>query len=436
MIMKDAIIPDTNVFIHDPNLVENLKKENFFIYLPWIVILELDKLKSRSDVGINAREALRNIEKFLQEKNKNDYLIIFKNPSFRDLDGLDKNYPDYQVIATANTVSKQYGKYHKSIKIISQDRVLRILANELGIRAEDYVVEQAEVVGQAKVKNGEELKTIKIKRKEIEGDTILFNESHFKDGDIVENEGVVCCSYYDPFSQTQSRWKKYFAAIRKGDSLLLVPNDISLLGIKPYSLNSNGYNWHQHIAMSQLCNSDINLVFLLGETGSGKTILSLASAIAQRKKFLQIIVVTKSTSSEDEGVGFVPDTINEKMNFLKQQNLRNKKIIKQMVKKGKLTFLPLDHMWDTSFYKKLVIVDDAQNLTLHQIKSIITQSSEGTKLIFTGNLQQIDRKRKLDQKSSGLTYAVKTMENHPLVAVITLQETLRSSLASLAKEVL
>ncbi len=434
--MKDAIIPDTNVLIDEPNFIES--RENFFIYLPLIVIIELGKIKDREkreDVSAKVREAFRNLEKLWHKKNKDDYLAILRDPSFRDLDELDKNNNDHQIIATANTVIKQYGECHKSIKIISEDRALRVLANALGIIAEGHVKyvssKQAGVVKQAE--ETEDLKVIKVKRNEIKGNTIPLNERHFKEGDIVENEGVVCCSYYNPFSQTQSEEKRCFAAIRKKESLVLIPNDISLSGIRPYSLD-NSYNWHQHIAMSQLCDS--NLVFLLGKTGSGKTILSLASAIAQRKKFIQIIVVTKSISSKDEKVGFVPDIINEKLDFLKQQSLRNKKIIERMMKKGKLTFLPLDYVWGTSLYKKLVIVDNTQNLTFHQIKSIITQSSEGTKFVFTGNLQKIDPKTGLKQKSSGLTYTVKMMENHSLVAVIRLKRTVRSSSAKLAEEIL
>lgn len=436
---KVAVIPDTNIFIHDPNTIENLRQKNFFIYLPWILILELDRLKSKPDVGIDAREALRNIEGALQEKN--EHLMVIRRPSFKNLNELSKDNPDHKVIATAKTVKDQYGRHHEEVKIISRDRPVRILANELGILAENYDSERVESFSEST------LKTINVDKEDIKGDTIPLQKKHLKNGDIVENEGVVCYSNYDPFFRLKKRdWGESFAAVRKKGSLLLIPNDISALGVTPFSLDNNGYNWHQHIALFHLFDHSIALIFLLGGAGSGKTMLTLAAASCQRKEFRKIFVTRPMVPLEDEDrLGFAPGDIKEKMSpwlqpiwqnlaFLKEQRPDNKKLIERMIDTHKIDFVPLDHIRGSSFYKNLLIVDDAQNLTPHQMKTIITRPGFDTKVIFTGDLGQIDRKRRLDRRSSGLAYASERLSNHPLVAVTRFKETVRSALASLAEE--
>jgi PhoH-like ATPase len=268
--------------------------------------------------------------------------------------------------------------------------------------------------------------------------------------DIIENEGVVCYSDYDPFSYSRLKgWRPIFAAIKKKGILHLIDNDIEALGIKPYTLNGNGdYNWHQHIALAQLLDSRIKLVLLQGGAGSGKTILSLATAISQRKTFRQILVTRPMVPLEDEDrMGFLPGNIEDKMgpwlqpiwqslSFLKEQSNTNKKLIEDMIEFRKLYFAPLDYIRGMSFYKDLIIVDDAQNLTPHQVKTIITRAGHEAKIIFTGDLGQIDRKKRLDRRSSGLAYATDKLNDQSLVAVTKFKETVRSPLASLAEEYL
>lgn len=434
--MKTAVVPDTNVFIYDPNAIDHLKQEGYFIYLPWAVILELDNLKAKQDVGMDAREALRNIENALEEKN--GHILVFRKPDFANLSDLDKKKPDHQIIATAKTVPTRYKGAHKKVKILSRDRPVRILANELNIVAEDYIVEQGDKG------NGSVLKTINVGREEIGKDgSIPVQEKH---GDVVENEGVICYSDYDPFHAGVHQWGQAFAAIKKGGHWRLIPNDIEVMGVKPYSLNGDGYNWFQHIAISQLQDPKVQLCLLQGGAGTGKTVLALASAIAQRRSFRRIVVTRPMVPLEDEDkMGFIPGDEDKKMgpwlhpiwqslDFLKDQGSSNKKLIEQMQEERKIDFAPLDYIRGMNFYKDVVVLDDSQNLTPHQVKTIITRIGKHSKLICTGDLGQIDRKRRLDRRSSGLACAADRLRGSPLVAVTKFKETVRSPLSALAEE--
>jgi PhoH-like ATPase len=150
---------------------------------------------------------------------------------------------------------------------------------------------------------------------------------------------------------------------------------------------------------------------------------------------------------DEDRMGFLPGDVDEKMgpwlqpiwqslSFLKEQSNENKKLIEEMIELRKLYFAPLDYIRGTSFYKDLVIVDDAQNLTPHQVKTIITRAGNQAKIVFTGDLGQIDRKKRLDRRSSGLAYATDKLNDQSLVAVTRFKETVRSPLASLAEEYL
>lgn len=229
----------------------------------------------------------------------------------------------------------------------------------------------------------------------------------------------------------------------------VIDPEINALGVKPFSLNGD-FNWAQMIALYQLLDPSIQLVFLQGGAGTGKTLLALASAIGQRSMCNQIIITRPMIHLEDEDrMGFLPGDyldklspwvipIRQALHFLKDDSVSNshKSVIQNMEETKKLDFLSLDYIRGMSFNRYRLIVDDAQNLTPHQVKTIITRAGMNTKVIFTGDIGQIDRRRRLDEKSSGLTYAMNRMSNHPLVGITTFKETVRSPLAKLAEEVL
>jgi PhoH-like ATPase len=238
-------------------------------------------------------------------------------------------------------------------------------------------------------------------------------------------------------------------------------------------LNGNGHNWGQIIALGQLLNPEIKLVFLQGGAGTGKTLLSLASAVHQKEFYRQILVTRPLVHLEDENnMGFLPGDIKKKMAPWLQpiyQNLKlldrnenegneqgsafsntkksrkndnsnnGKKTTDKMLEEEKIAILPLDYIRGQTLIKCFVIIDEAQNLTPHQVKTIITRVGDKTKIVFTGDLDQIDRTRKvgLDRKSSGLAYAISQLTNKSsLIAATTFEQSVRSDLAKIAEEFL
>jgi len=427
-----AYVVDTNVLVHDPNSIDILREGGNTLIIPWVVTLELDRLKERPDIGLDAREAIDRIEKI--RKDGDDSLLILRHPSFRDLKDLDRKLADHQVIATAKTLHRE--KKFSQVKIVSRDHTVRILARELSLVAEDYLTNQVAVQKYS-------LKELNVPSDCIDQSSRSFPYLKEEFEEIGENEGVVCFSEEKP----GNGWRKCFAAIRKGDVFKIISNDIQASGLKPFSLNGDGPNWYQHVALEQLLDPTIELVFLQGGTGSGKTLLALASAIEQKKRYRQIIVTRPMVPLEDEDrMGFLPGNEQEKMSpwlrpvmqaleFLKNvDDGRRKHEIAKLVEEKKIDFESLDYIRGMTYYKNFLIVDEAQNLTPHQIKTIITRAGMHTKLVFTGDLGQIDRRRRLDEKSSGLAYSVAKMSNHPSVSVTTFKETVRSPLAGLAEE--
>ncbi len=315
---------------------------------------------------------------------------------------------------------------------------MRLLAHELiraGVVVENYYRDETEELKHRSPKE------INVCPDEI-SDDFAFKYNPKLHGHVEENEGVVCFS--NAFSKV---WKGSFVAIKKGDFFRIVNPEIHAIGLKPYSLNGNGPNWQQYIALGQLLDPGVELVFLQGGAGTGKTLLALASAIEQRKLYQQIIITRPMIHLEDEDrMGYLPGDEMQKMTpwlrpvlralaFLSNiDTFENKKLIDRLRDEAKVVFEPLDYIRGMTYHKDILIVDEAQNLTPHQVKTIITRAGEKAKIIFTGDLGQIDRRRRLDRKSSGLTYAIKRMMDHSLVGVTTFHESVRSRLAGLAEE--
>lgn len=447
----EAIVIDTNVAIHDPESIDVLRNDGSrTLCIPLVVIHELDVLKDKPDIGIDARDALRRIEALTLGGEPS--LKIIRNLTFQGLNGLDRKRADHQIIAAANTVIRNMKAKFASVILVSRDRPVRILAREFGFTAEDYTRDATEISD-----NSTTLPTFNIQSRNI-SDDFSFPYQPPEDGiDLPQNEGVICFSDWsgDPgtLGASDKKWGAAFTAVRKGDKYKIVQNNIQVMGLKPYSLNGNGPNWHQHIAFSQLLDPNISLIFLQGGAGSGKTLMAMAAAIELRSRYKRILITRPMIHLEDQDkMGFLPGGIEEKtgpwmrpisdaLDFLKENTgERNRKIIEDMNEKKKFVTEPLDYIRGMSYYRCILIVDEAQNLTPHQMKTIITRAGEGTKIIFTGDLGQIDLRRRLDRRSSGLAYAINRMVGHEeecrMVAATNFKETVRSPLAKFGERVL
>lgn len=469
--VRKALVVDEEVPVYNPESIDVLRKGGNSLYIPWAVIMELHQLRRNPESRWDADVAAIRIEKIRNQGDKS--LRIFQNPSFASLSGLDKRVAKHHVIATAldlkSEMQKKRGKRNgeidfEAVEIVSRDPITRILAGAFGIVAKDYLSDQVPV---------REYRTqeIRVPVSCIRQGTFPYRDEFKK---IEQNEGVICNSDHN----TSGEFRNSFAAIRKDDIFKIIPMSIQAAGIIPYSLNGNGPNWCQYIALAQLLDPKIELVFLQGGAGTGKTLLALASAIAQEHRYWRTVITRPMVPLEDENrMGFLPGTVDEKMapwlwpirqnlDFLKRIQQKNgedeiRKTDNDVVASGrqkgkknkrsrvntaegkektetskdyKIEFVPLDYIRGTTHHKTLLIVDDAQNLTPHQVKTIVTRAGEGAKFIFTGDLGQIDRRKRLDERSSGLTSGIATMNGLPSVSVTTFKETVRSPLASLAEE--
>ncbi len=444
MAVKKAKIVDTSALVHDPFCLDHLIANKILACIPWTVLEELDGLKQRTDVGFDAREATRNIEKLRQ--GRSPYLKIVKEVSWKGIEFLDRSNNDHLIIAAANRIRDTF----PSIELVSKDTMMRIKARELGFKAEDYYRDQA------KNNANRELPRVEVPDAEIDKEYFTFPYQPKKHNGTPVNAAVVGISdwqadYKDP--SATGPWGEQFAAVRIDTHFQIIPHYIQALGIRPYAgpdlpPNSQKQNWPQNVALYQLTHPDIALVFLEGGAGTGKTLLALAAALEGRKDYRQILISRPMVHLEDkDNMGFLPGDINEKMDpwlrpiwqnltFLREIHANNEKLIQKLLAEKKIAVEPLDYIRGTTFWKCMLIIDEAQNLTPHQVKTIITRAGIGTKIIFTGDLDQIDRKRRLDRMSSGLAYAASRLSDQKLVALIKFQTSVRSELAKIGVELL
>jgi PhoH-like ATPase len=442
------IVLDTSVLVHDPESIEILQRDGGIIAIPWVVLEELDQLKNKANVGWDAREAIKRIEE--SARNHCPAFMIEPKPASRHFkNSLQKEKADHQIIATALALQSANGS-KPEVVLMSRDTVVRVLARELGIRTEDYPYHHVNAVFHSH-----------LKRINVPAEGYCQCEGRFEYdlkniGPLQHNEGVVC------WSDCEGEWRESFAALFKGDHFRVIPSDIEAMGLRPFSLDSNGdggdpdktratdnkKNWSQYIALAQILDPEINLVFLQGGAGTGKTLIALAGALEQRKKFTNIVIARPMVHLEDrDEIGYLPGALEQKMapwiepilqafSFLGDIKPENRDLIARLQENNKISIKPLDYIRGATYHKCFMVIDEAQNLTPHQVKTIITRAGAKTKMVFTGDLGQIDRNRRLDRKTSGLAYAMSKMANQRVVGIVNFKDTVRSPLAGLAEELL
>ena len=445
---KKIIVLDTSVLVHDPESLELLRSDDTILAIPWIVLEELDQLKNKPNIGWDAREVIKRIEELA--RNETDWFKIEPKPSGKYFkNDLQKEKADHQIIATARALQARPNS-NTEILLMSRDTIVRVLARELGIRAEDYPYNQVNAVFHSC------LKRINVPERIFSqtGDTFEHDCKNLEP--MQHNEGVVC------WSKRGGDWEESFAALFKGDHFKIVASEIEALGLRPFTLDSNGNgadkershsrenrkNWSQYIALAQVLDPEISLVFLQGGAGTGKTLIALAGALEQRKKYTNLVIARPMVHLEDrDEIGFLPGDLEQKMapwiepilqafSFLGGIKPENRDLIARLQENKKIIIKPLDYIRGETYHKSFMVIDEAQNLTPHQVKTIITRAGSNTKMVFTGDLGQIDRNRRLDRKTSGLAYAMNKMANQSVVGIVNFKDTVRSPLAGLAEELL
>lgn len=376
-------------------------------------------------------EAIRNIER-IQLSHK-DRVIFHKDSDWMGL-GIEHGKADHTIIATINHAMKKLSVCIDAyeVTIYSNDIYFRTVAKEI-FRSKKKV----------KVTNHEPDRTDMLR---YSPPKILHLESKSKDRsnnypvpsgeNIIENEGVVIVG----------KNGDSVLALRKGKILKIIPDDLNAFGIKPLPFNGDNNKYAQTFAMAQSIDLSIALNIFIGPAGSGKTLIALASALSLRDRCKQILVTRPMVPMGDKDtMGFLPGDIKEKMDpwlqpiwqnleFIKDALPGNKAKIESMLNVKKIAIQSLNYIRGTTLLERILIIDEAQNLNPHQIKTIVTRAGAKTKIMLVGDLTQIDKMHMTDPSLSGLNYVANRMKDHPLTSLTLSEGSVRSELTSLALE--
>ena len=439
--VKKIFVLDTNVLLHDYKCMHNFEEHD--IIIPITVLEELYKFKRGNDIlNYHAREFTRELDKLSGDKLFNGGLSLGKGkgklsietgkaPSDQLASSFPENTPDHRILAIADHLHQKHKD--RPVILITKDINLRMKAKSLGVMAQDYqndmVQNIKDIYESVKVSENVDGEVISELYNGVEGVSLNrfgirtkpLSHQYF----IFRNGTKSGLGHYDPFNDVINRVEKS-----------------RTYGIDPR-------NAEQTFALDALLRPEVQLVALTGKAGTGKTLLALASALHQRKMYTQIFLARPIVPLGNRDIGYLPGDVDEKIGPYMQPLFDNLSVIKQkfkpqskeysrieeMQQTEKLVITPLAYIRGRSLSRIFFIVDEAQNLTPHEVKTIITRAGEGTKMIFTGDIQQIDSPY-LDTKSNGLTYLADRMKGQSVFAHVHLVKGERSYLADLASNLL
>ncbi len=458
---------DTNVLMHDPTSIFRFQEHD--IFLPMVVLEELDRgKKGVSEVARNVRQASRFLDQLITDASKEQIdaglplhnlvdnhagreqpasgRLFFQTSHMKNLlpEGLPGNIPDNDILGTALALQEKYPQ--RQVIVVSKDINLRIKAAVLGIHAEDY----------SNDKVLEDVNLLYAGEMPLPDD---FWEKHTKEVDSWKEEGR---TYYRITGPDVERWFPNQCLFMEGDAgieavvrsknedrsaIIELVQDYRNPRHAVWGINAR--NREQNFALNLLMDPEVDFVSLVGTAGTGKTLLALAAGLAQvldQNRYREI-VMTRVTVPVGEDIGFLPGTEEEKMTPWMGALMDNLEVLTQTeggdwekaatadLMRNRIRIRSLNFMRGRTFLKKYIILDEAQNLTPKQMKTLITRAGPGTKIICLGNVAQIDTPY-LTETSSGLTYVVDRFKNWPHSGHITLLRGERSRLADFASDML
>jgi PhoH-like ATPase len=438
---RKIFVIDTNVLLHDYQSIYNFQEND--VVIPITVLEELDKFKKGNDlINFHAREFTRELDKLTGDhlfnggislgKGKGKLSIETGKPFSKQMqDSFPENTPDHRILSIAEYINQNNSG--KTVVLITKDINLRIKAKSIGILSQDYEND--------KVENIEEIyKRISI----LEGidDKLiskLYENSEGIQADEIKISPVPAPNQYYILKGSSSSALAHYDATNK-----LLDR---VLKQKTYGIDPR--NAEQTFALDALLRTETQLVSLTGKAGTGKTLLALAAAIHQRQKYTQIFLARPIVPLANRDIGFLPGDVKEKIGPYMQPLFDNLTVIKnkfaatskeymkieEMLNNEKLIITPLAYIRGRSLSNVFFIVDEAQNLTPHEVKTIITRAGEGTKMVFTGDIEQIDSPY-LDRTSNGLSYLTDKMLGQDIFTHVNLIKGERSYLADLASNLL
>lgn len=441
--MKKTFVLDTNVLLYDSESIFSFDDNN--IVIPLIVLEELDQKKNRQDeIGKNSRKSSRYLDELrdqgsLQKGVKLKSGGIIKVLSKDQIEGfdnvllsdMDESKPDSIIIATAYSLQKNE---KDPVILVTKDINVRVTCDVLGVQCEDYrkhrVVSDAETLysGVQRIEVSQEIVNKFYTTRKLEIDDT------FKDHELYPNQFLVLKDNNSGQQSIISRFKNW------NQPLTPLIETKQTWGLIPR-------NKEQKFALDILFDDSIKLVTLVGKAGTGKTLLAISSALQQTleptNKLYKKVVISRPVQPVGKDIGFLPGTLEEKMDpwiapikdNLKFLFSNDSFTMDMYIERGEIEIEAITFIRGRSIADAIIIIDEAQNLTTHELKTIITRVGENTKIILTGDIDQIDNTY-VDSVSNGLTYAIEKFKDYPIAAHITLLKGERSELATLGAKIL
>ena len=434
---KKIYVLDTSVYLTNADAIYAFKTHD--IYVPLKVFEEIDKHKKRQDlVGAQARKIIRIWDELRDKGSLKEGVLIreglglIRSVSASDIDrddlppDLDIKIPDHLIIATARTVARES---ERQVILVSRDINMRVIADAIGLPCEDFqnqqIVDDSDSIytGFTEILVDDEIV-----------DQFYEKEDVYLDGvNLKTNEYVMLISNANEKKTALGRYLNDHTPIRR-----LHKDKKGVWGIKPR-------NKEQSFLIDALMDPDIEVVTAIGKAGSGKTLCAIAAALEQtlddRSSTYTRVIVSRPVQPLGKDIGFLPGTMEEKMSpwlMPIQDNLQtlmgNDKVTLDMyMEQGTIEIEAITYIRGRSIGKAFIIIDEAQNLTTHELKTIITRVGEGTKIVLTGDVEQIDNVY-IDATTNGLTHAVEKFKDFELAAHVTLLKGERSRVATFAAE--
>ncbi len=440
---KKIFVLDTSVIIYEHNSILNFDEHD--VGIPITVLEELDNFKKGNDTkNFEAREFIRLIDKLAKDqmlhhwnpingKGKGNFKVVMDSGGTSLVDAnkvFNEDKPDHRILNSALVLQKE--EKGRKVILVSKDINLRLKAKALGLQAEDYTT--------GKIQNISSLHTGRTVIEDVDPNIInlMYEKGYCPPEDVLGKIKPMKNHYFI----LKSGKKSVLAFYNSANGMVEQVEKRNIYGIKPR-------NAEQAFAIHALLKPEIRLVSMQGVAGTGKTLIALAAALEQKREYKQIYLARPIVPLSNKDIGYLPGDIKSKLNpymeplwdnlkFIQNQYSESDKEysrITEMVTNEKLVITPLAYIRGRSLSNICFIVDEAQNLTPHEVKTIITRAGENTKIIFTGDIYQIDTPY-LDAQSNGLSYLIDRLKDHELYAHVTLEKGERSELANLANELL
>jgi len=434
---KKTYILDTSVYLTDATALTSFQNND--IVVPFKVLEEVDKHKKRQDgVGTNARSFIRSLDSLRDKGSLHSGIRIAKGKGIlfvvsAETSPLDMSIADNEIITVA--LEQKNKNPRRKVVVVSRDINMRVKCDALGLPTEDYVMGQV-------VKNTENLysgyKTHLVDDQTIDqfyaGEKIYLDKEDIK---LFQNHFILLVSSANDKKTALARFYDYSKPLKRINGEFKK----GIWGVKPR-------NKEQNFCLDLLMDPNVKVVTLVGKAGSGKTLLAIASGLAQvvegdKRTIYKRLIVSRPIQPLGKDIGYLPGTMEEKMTpWLApiQDNLRHlmandKETLAMYMAQGTIEIEALTYIRGRSISNAYIIIDEAQNLTAHELKTIITRVGENTKVVLTGDIDQIDNVY-VDETSNGLAYAVEKFKAHDISGHVTLVKGERSKVATLAAKIL